>query len=381
MNQTVIDPVCGMKIDPDKAAGSSDYQGKTYYFCGVGCKKAFDAEPAAFVSAQDDPGPHCRQERTSTKKKSYEEVETMQYGMIGLGRMGGNMARRLLRGGHEVVVSNRSPEPIAALEAAGALGADSLGELVERLAPPRAVWVSLPAGAVTESALEQLEPLLARGDVVVDSGNSFYKDTLRRAERLAAGGLELLDQGTSSGIWGLDNGFCLMIGGSHTGFERLEPAFKTLAPPGGYLHTGPSGSGHFVKMVHNGVEYGMLQAYGEGFEILAASDYTDLDLQAIAHLWNQGSVVRSWLLELAEAAFAKDPELAAVRGYVEDSGEGRWTVIEAIEKNVPAPVLALSLLLRFRSRQDDSFSAKVVAALRNEFGGHAVRFVPVKPDP
>ena len=305
----------------------------------------------------------------------------MQYGMIGLGRMGGNMARRLLRGGHEVVVSNRSPEPIAALEAAGALGADSLGELVERLAPPRAVWVSLPAGAVTESALEQLEPLLARGDVVVDSGNSFYKDTLRRAERLAAGGLELLDQGTSSGIWGLDNGFCLMIGGSHTGFERLEPAFKTLAPPGGYLHTGPSGSGHFVKMVHNGVEYGMLQAYGEGFEILEASDYTDLDLQAIAHLWNQGSVVRSWLLELAEAAFAKDPELAAVRGYVEDSGEGRWTVIEAIEKNVPAPVLALSLLLRFRSRQDDSFSAKVVAALRNEFGGHAVRSVPVKPDP
>ncbi len=305
----------------------------------------------------------------------------MQYGMIGLGRMGANMARRLLRGGHEVVVSNRSPEPIAALEAEGALAAGTLGELVEQLAPPRAVWVSLPAGAVTESTLEQLAPLLTRGDIIVDSGNSFYKDTVRRAVGLQERGLELLDQGTSSGIWGLDNGFCLMIGGTHAGFERLEPAFKTLAPPGGYLHTGPSGSGHFVKMVHNGIEYGMLQAYGEGFEILAASDYTDLDLSAVAHLWNQGSVIRSWLLELAEDAFAKDPGLTAVRGYVEDSGEGRWAVVEAIEKNVPTPVLALSLLMRFRSRQDDSFSAKVIAALRNEFGGHAVKPSPVKPGP
>lgn len=297
----------------------------------------------------------------------------MQYGMIGLGRMGANMARRLLRGGHEVVVSNRSPGPIKELEAEGAVGAGSLGELVERLAPPRAIWVSLPAGEVTENTLNQLTPLLSRGDVIVDSGNSFYKDTIRRAERLEEGGLDLLDQGTSSGIWGLENGFCLMVGGSRTGFERLEPAFKTLAPPDGYLHTGPSGSGHFVKMVHNGIEYGMLQAYGEGFEILKASDFDALDLRAISHLWNQGSVVRSWLLELAERAFAKEPDLASIRGYVADSGEGRWAVIESIEKNVPAPVLALSLLTRFRSRQDDSFGAKVIAALRNEFGGHAVK--------
>ena len=297
----------------------------------------------------------------------------MQYGMIGLGRMGANMARRLLRGGHEGVVSNRSPGPIEELEAEGAVGARSLGELVERLATPRAVWVSLPAGEVTENTLSQLAPLLTRGDVIVDAGNSFYKDTIRRAERLKEGGLDFLDQGTSSGVWGLENGFCLMIGGAHASFERLEPAFKTLAPPDGYLHTGPSGSGHFVKMVHNGIEYGMLQAYGEGFEILKSSDLYALDLRAISHLWNQGSVVRSWLLELAESAFEKDPTLASIRGYVEDSGEGRWAVIQAIEKDVPAPVLALSLLMRFRSRQEDSFGAKVVAALRNEFGGHAVK--------
>jgi 6-phosphogluconate dehydrogenase len=294
----------------------------------------------------------------------------MQYGMIGLGRMGANMARRLLRGGHEVVVSNRSPGPIEELEA---VGARSLGELVERLATPRAVWVSLPAGEVTENTLSQLAPLLTRGDVIVDAGNSFYKDTIRRAERLKEGGLDLLDQGTSGGVWGLEIGFCLMIGGVRASFERLEPAFKTLAPPDGYLHTGPSGSGHFVKMAHNGIEYGMLQAYGEGFEILKSSDFDALDLRAISHLWNQGSVVRSWLLELAERAFEKDPTLASIRGYVEDSGEGRWAVIQAIEKDVPTPVLALSLLMRFRSRQEDSFGAQVIAALRNEFGGHAVK--------
>ncbi len=297
----------------------------------------------------------------------------MQFGMIGLGRMGANMARRLLRGGHEGVVSNRSPGPIKELEAEGAVGARSLSELVDRLAAPRAIWLSLPAGQVTEDTLNQLAPLLSRGDVIVDSGNSFYKDAIRRAERLKESGLDLLDQGTSSGIWGLENGFCLMIGGSQASFERLEPAFKTLAPPDGYLHTGPSGSGHFVKMVHNGVEYGMLQAYGEGFEILKASDFEALDLRAISHLWNQGSVVRSWLLDLAERAFAKEPDLASIQGYVEDSGEGQWAVIESIEKNVPAPVLALSLLMRFRSRQEDSFGAKVIAALRNEFGGHAVK--------
>ena len=299
----------------------------------------------------------------------------MQYGMIGLGRMGANMARRLLRGGHEVVVSNRSPGPIEELEAEGAVGARSLGELVERLATPRAVWVSLPAGEVTENTLSQLAPLLTRGDVIVDAGNSFYKDTIRRAERLKEGGLDLLDQGTSGGVWGLEIGFCLMIGGVRASFERLEPAFKTLAPPDGYLHTGPSGSGHFVKMAHNGIEYGMLQAYGEGFEILKSSDFDALDLRAISHLWNQGSVVRSWLLELAERAFEKDPTLASIRGYVEDSGEGRWAVIQAIEKDIPTPVLALSLLMRFRSRQEDSFGAQVIAALRNEFGGHAVKSV------
>lgn len=300
----------------------------------------------------------------------------MQYAMIGLGRMGSNMARRLIRGGHEVVVSNRSPEPIQQLEAEGAVGAHSLGELIERLKPPRAVWISLPSGKVTENTLKELEPLLTSGDVIVESGNSFYKDTIRRAEQFRAHGIELLDQGTSGGIWGLDLGYCLMVGGTRASFERLEPAFKTLAPPDGYLYTGPSGSGHYVKMVHNGIEYGMLEAYGEGFEILKSSDFEALDLHAISHLWNQGSVVRSWLLELAERAFLKDPALASIRGFVEDSGEGRWTVLESIEKNVPAPVLALSLLMRFRSRQDENFSAKVIAALRNEFGGHAVK--PVK---
>jgi 6-phosphogluconate dehydrogenase len=297
----------------------------------------------------------------------------MQCGMIGLGRMGANMARRLMGGGHNVVVTNRSAEPIEQLTAEGASGARTVSELVERLKAPRAIWVSLPAGEVTENTLTQLAPLLTPGDVIVESGNSFYQDTIRRAEWLEQKGLALLDQGTSGGIWGLEIGYCLMIGGSREPFERLEPAFKTLAPPEGYLHTGPSGSGHFVKMVHNGIEYGMLQAYGEGFEILHASDFTALDLRAISHLWNQGSVVRSWLLELAERAFEKEPDLASIRGYVEDSGEGRWAVAEAIDKDVPAPVLALSLLMRFRSRQEDSFGAKTIAALRNEFGGHAVR--------
>jgi 6-phosphogluconate dehydrogenase len=295
--------------------------------------------------------------------------------MIGLGRMGGNMARRLLRGGHEVVVSNRSPGPIEELVREGAVGAGSLGELVGRLETPRALWLSLPAGEVTENTIGQLAPLLTRGDVIVDAGNSFYKDSVRHAELLKQSGIDFLDQGTSGGIWGLEKGYCLMIGGPRESFERLEPAFQTLAPPDGYLHTGPSGSGHFVKMVHNGIEYGMLQAFGEGFEILKSSGYDELNLRSIASLWNQGSVVRSWLLELAERAFAKDPALASIRGYVEDSGEGRWTVIQAIETAVPAPVLALSLIMRFSSRQEDSFGAKVIAALRNEFGGHEVKSI------
>jgi 6-phosphogluconate dehydrogenase len=289
--------------------------------------------------------------------------------------MGGGMARRLMRGGHEVVVYDKNPDAAKALEVEGAIRANSLVELVELLGPPRAVWLAVQAGDVTEGVLEELEPLLGKDDVIADAGNSFYKDTILRAARLKQHGIDLLDQGTSGGVWGLENGYNLMIGGERFAFERLEPAFETLAPPGGYLHTGPSGSGHFVKMVHNGIEYGMLQAYAEGFEMLRESDFESLDLRAIARLWNQGSVIRSWLLELAEHAFENDPKLTSVRGYVEDSGEGRWAVIEAVEKGVPAPVLALSLFMRFRSRQEDSFAAKVVAALRGEFGGHAVKAV------
>lgn len=297
----------------------------------------------------------------------------MQCGMIGLGRMGGGMARRLLRGGHELVVYDHSEAAIVTLVKEGATGAHSPEELVVLLKSPRAVWLSVPAGEATEDVLQKLAPLLAEGDAVVDAGNSFYKETIARAGRLRERGVDLLDQGTSGGVWGLENGYCLMVGGVRSSFERLEPAFKTLAPPGGYLHTGPSGSGHFVKMVHNAVEYGLLQAYAEGFEMLEASDFDKLDLRAVARLWNRGSVVRSWLLELAERAFEQDPTLASVRGFVDDSGEGRWALMETIEKSVPAPVLALSLMMRFRSRQQDSFAAKVIAALRNEFGGHAVK--------
>jgi 6-phosphogluconate dehydrogenase len=298
----------------------------------------------------------------------------MQCGMIGLGRMGGGMARRLLRGGHNLVVYDHSEAAIEALVKEGTTGAHSPEELVVLLKTPRAVWLSVPAGRATEDVLQKLAPLLKEGDAVVDAGNSFYKEAVARSARLRERGVDLLDQGTSGGVWGLENGYCLMVGGSRAAFERLEPAFEALAPPGGYLHTGPSGSGHFVKMVHNAVEYGMLQAYAEGFEILEASDFQKLDLRAVAHLWNQGSVVRSWLLELAERAFEKDPTLASVRGFVEDSGEGRWALIETIEKGLPAPVLALSLMMRFRSRQQDSFAAKVIAALRNEFGGHALKY-------
>lgn len=309
------------------------------------------------------------------------EDDTMKYAMIGLGRMGGNMTRRLLRGEQQVVVYNRSPEPIRELEAEGAVGARSLGELVERLQAPRAVWLSLPAGEVTAKMIEQLAPLLEPDDAIVDAGNSFYKDSVAHAARLQQRGLHFLDQGTSGGVWGLELGYNLMIGGVQSAFERLEPAFKVLAPPEGYLHVGPAGAGHFVKMVHNGIEYGLMQAYAEGFEILQASDFEALDLRAVAHLWNQGSVIRSWLLELAETAFEKEPDLASIRGWVADSGEGRWTLLEAIEKDVPAPVLALSLMMRFRLRQEDSFSAKVVAALRHGFGGHAVSPLAEAPAP
>ncbi len=295
----------------------------------------------------------------------------MELGMIGLGRMGANMTERLVRGGHRVITYDRNPDAIQQVVDKGAVGAHSLADFVKQLAEPRAIWLMVPAGDPVDQTIEQLLPLLSKGDALIDGGNSNYKDSIRRAEKLKPQGISFVDAGTSGGIWGLKLGYCMMVGGEKEVVEWLEPIFNTLAPTGGYLHVGPSGAGHFVKMIHNGIEYGMLQAYGEGFELLNASPF-GLNLANIAHLWNQGSVVRSWLLELAESAFSKDPELSSIRGYVEDSGEGRWTVQEAIERNVPAPVLMLSLFARFASRQEDSFAAKVVAALRNEFGGHAV---------
>ncbi len=293
--------------------------------------------------------------------------------MIGLGRMGMNMARRLIRGGHEIVAYNRTPEKTDALATEGAIPAYSMEEVVEKLATPRVVWIMLPAGAPVDDHLNQLKNLLAPGDIVVEGGNTYFKDDIRRAASLKEKDIEYVDAGVSGGIWGLEVGYCLMIGGSPDTVTYIEPLFKTLAPEEGYLHCGKVGAGHFVKMVHNGIEYGMMQAYGEGFDILAASPYAgSLDFAAIAHLWNQGSVVRSWLLELTEAAFLKDKDLSQIKGYIEDSGEGRWTVEQAIESGVSAPVIALSLMRRFRSQKVDNFSDRVVAALRREFGGHAV---------
>jgi 6-phosphogluconate dehydrogenase len=297
----------------------------------------------------------------------------MQLAMIGLGRMGGNMVQRLLQGGHQVVVFDRSADAVKAQVTMGAKGAKDLAELCSQLSAPRVVWVMVPAGAPVESTIDQLLPGLSKGDIIIDGGNSNFKDSKRRAARLREQGLEFIDAGTSGGIWGLTVGYCLMIGAFPEAFQRCEPIFRTLAPPDGYAHVGPPGAGHYVKMIHNGIEYGMLQAYAEGYEILHASKDFKLDLHQISAVWNRGSVVRSWLNELAERAFAKDTALAGLRGYVEDSGEGRWTVQEAIDLDVPAPVITLSLLTRFRSRQSDSFGAKVIAALRNEFGGHAVK--------
>ena len=296
----------------------------------------------------------------------------MEIGFVGLGKMGKNMVLRLLAGGHRVVAYDRTPEPLAEVAAKGAVAAKDFADLVSKLTPPRVVWLMLPAGEITEQVLGELAQVLARGDALVDGGNSYYKDSRRRAAELAKRGLSLVDAGTSGGVWGLEVGFCLMVGGEQAAFERLRPALATLAPPDGYLHVGASGAGHFIKMVHNGIEYGMMQAYAEGFELIRASDYQP-DLGRVAHLWNQGSVVRSWLLELAERALRADPELAGLDDYVEDSGEGRWTVIESIERAVPLPVMTLALQMRFRSRQSESFAGKMLAALRREFGGHAVR--------
>ncbi len=297
----------------------------------------------------------------------------MQIGMIGAGRMGAGMTRRLLRGGHDVVVTDINSEAVKQLEQEGAVGASDSADLVSKLQTPRAIWIMLPAGEITEQTIAQLMPLLSAGDAIVDGGNTNFHDDQRRADMLKEHGIYYIDQGTSGGVWGLEVGFSLMVGGEEEAVKRLEPAFLTLAPENGYGHVGPVGAGHFVKMVHNGVEYGMMQAYAEGFEIMhAAKDY-NLDLHQIAGIWNHGSVVRSWLLELAEDAFAQDPDLSSLRGYVEDSGEGRWTVQAAIDFDVPAPVITLSLMQRFVSRQENAFGARVLAALRNQFGGHAVR--------
>ena len=296
----------------------------------------------------------------------------MRIGFIGLGRMGANMVRRLLRDSHEIVAYNRTAEKTKEIAGEGADAAFSIEELVSKLEKPRAVWIMVPAGDATEAQIDELLEHLEPGDTIIDGGNTNFHDDVRRQPVLKARGIDYVDAGVSGGIWGLANGFCLMVGGEAEPVKRLEPVFLSLAPADGYLHVGGPGAGHYVKMVHNGIEYGLMQAYAEGFEIMHASDY-ELDLEGISKLWNHGSVVRSWLLELAERAFAGDQDLKHLKGWVADSGEGRWTVQEAIDHDVPAPVITLSLLTRFRSRQDDSYGAKVLAALRNEFGGHAVK--------
>ena len=299
----------------------------------------------------------------------------MELGMIGLGRMGGNMAQRLLQGGHKVVTYDRSTEAVASSTLGGAAGSTSMEDLVVQLSPPRAVWVMVPAGQPTEDTIEGLLPLMSAGDTILEGGNSNYKHSMQRAEKVAGHGIDYLDVGTSGGIWGLAEGYCLMIGGKKEAFQRLEPIFQTLAPGAdrGYIYAGPSGAGHFVKMIHNGVEYGLMQAYAEGFELMDAKKEFDLDLAGIAEAWRYGSVVRSWLLDLAAAALVEDPKLEGLQAYVDDSGEGRWTVEESVELAVPAPVITLSLQQRFRSRQDQPLGGRMLAALRNQFGGHAVK--------
>ncbi|MDH4069894.1 MAG: decarboxylating 6-phosphogluconate dehydrogenase [Ignavibacteria bacterium] len=296
----------------------------------------------------------------------------MQIGFVGLGKMGGNMVERLLGADHQVAVYNKSREKIEEYAAKGALPSGSLEELTERLEGRKAIWLMVPSGEPVDQNINDLIPLLSPRDIIIDGGNSYYKDTLRRHELLKKHQIHLVDCGTSGGIWGLTVGYCLMIGGETNPVKFLEPVFRTLAPTDGFLHCGASGAGHLVKMVHNGIEYGMMQAYAEGFDILQASPY-GLDLQKIAHLWNQGSVVRSWLLELADLALQKDPGLDGLEPWVADSGEGRWTVFESIERDVPAPVLTLALQSRLASRDKNSFAHRLLAALRNEFGGHAVK--------
>ncbi len=299
----------------------------------------------------------------------------MELGMIGMGRMGGNMARRLLGGSHRVLVYDPLTENMEATVKHGAIGFNSIVELVSNLSPPRAVWLMVPSGEPTESAINTLAAELSAGDIIIDGGNSNYKDSMRRATALSGKGIIFLDVGTSGGIWGRKEGYCLMVGGEISAFRRMESIFQTLAPSSnqGYGHVGPSGAGHFVKMVHNGIEYGLMQAYAEGFELMQAKTEFKLDLPQIADIWRYGSVVRSWLLDLAAAALREDPGLETVEAYVEDSGEGRWTVQESLELAVPIPVITQSLQARFRSRQEQPFSGKMLAALRNQFGGHPVK--------
>ncbi len=296
----------------------------------------------------------------------------MDVGIVGLGRMGGNMVARLGQQGYAVVGYDPAATARQSVEAGGARVAGSLTDLVHALARPRVIWIMVPAGAPTESVIGELASLLSPGDTIVDGGNTHYKDDVRRAGELAARGLTYLDVGVSGGIWGRELGYCLMVGGEAAAVARLAPVFAALAPADGWLHVGAVGSGHYVKMIHNGIEYSMMQAYAEGFELMSASDY-GLDLAAIARLWNRGSVVRSWLLELTAGVLADDPKLSGVRAWVEDSGEGRWTVADAVEKAVPAPALTAALFARFRSRREDSFADRLLAALRRAFGGHAVR--------
>jgi len=299
----------------------------------------------------------------------------MGLAIIGLGRMGGNIARRLIKAGHHVVGYNRSADVTREIAAEGLDGAFSVEEVVQKLAAPRIVWLMLPAGGPTESTITALMGMLAPGDTIIDGGNTFYKDDMRRAEMLKAKGIHYVDVGTSGGIWGLKEGFSMMVGGNAAVVERLRPIFEALAPAPdkGWGYVGPSGAGHFVKMVHNGIEYGMMQAYAEGFEIMRAKKEFGLNLHDIATIWQHGSVVRSWLLDLTAAALEEDPALSNVRGYVQDSGEGRWTIQEAIDLDVPAPVITASLFQRFVSRQGESYAAQLLAALRNQFGGHAVK--------
>jgi len=296
----------------------------------------------------------------------------MQIGFVGLGRMGLNMVTRLVRGGHTVVAYDRSADAVARAEAAGARGVSTLEALIEGLSTPRAVWVMVPSGDPTESTVSALGRILAAGDAIIDGGNTNFHDDVRRAQALGAKRVDYVDAGTSGGIWGLQEGYCLMVGGTPEVCARLEPIFLTLAPKDGYLRVGDHGAGHYVKMIHNGIEYGLMQAYAEGFELMHASEY-GIDLSAVAKLWNQGSVVRSWLLELTARALAEDADLSGLTGYVEDSGEGRWTLHEGIDRAVPLPVLTAALFTRFRSRADNPFSERMLAALRNQFGGHAVK--------